>query len=365
MKSPDVNAGQSPPAKETNGVFMLFTVIVPIYNVEKYLEKCIDSILAQTFTDYELLLVDDGSTDRCPEICDAYEKKDKRIKVIHKPNGGLVSARNAGIFAAKGDYITYVDGDDWVKPELLQFVHDRIAESSQQVDMVIFSGERIFSDHNEMIDNRIAEGWYDRERLKKEVFPYLIMKWMDGRPAGHRIEGYTWNKPCRRELQQAYYVRDERIRMFTDEPLTYECMLNCHNVYICNEPLYMYNKTNANSILTLGNRNYLTKSFGYLLAYMNERLKSYGPDIERQLTEYPIFLIRRTINHKLQTEPTFGQAVKSIKDGLKESGILKYIPLKKLPKQRRFLLILMLKLHLYAPAMLMFAIKLRRQNSPK
>jgi hypothetical protein len=127
----------------------------------------------------------------------------------------------------------------------------------------------------------------------------------------------------------------------------------------------MYNKTNANSILTLGNRNYLTKSFGYLLAYMNERLKGYGPDIERQLTEYPIFLIRRTINHKLQTEPTFGQAVKSIKDGLKESGILKYIPLKKLPKQRRFLLILMLKLHLYAPAMLMFAIKLRRQNSPK
>ena len=347
------------------GLLMLFTVIVPVYNVEKYLTKCIDSILSQTFTDFEVILVDDGSTDRCPEICDAYEKKDDRVKVIHKTNGGLVSARNAGIFVARGDYITYVDGDDWIKPNLLQFVRDRIAESSEKVDMVIFSGERVFSDHLELIDHHIAEGWYNRERLEKEVFPWLIMKWMDGRPAGHRIEGYTWNKPCRRELQQAYYVRDERIKMFTDEPLTYECLLNCQNVYICNEPLYMYNKTNANSILTLGNRNYLTKSFGYLLAYMNERLKGYGPDIERQLIEYPIFLIRRTMNQKLKTESSFRQAVKSLKAGLKESGMLRYIPLRKLPKEPRFFLILLLKLRMYQPAMLLFAIKLRRDNRKK
>ena len=103
---------------------MQFSVIVPIFKVEDYIERCIDSILAQTFTDFEVILVDDGSPDRCPQICDEYEKKDQRIRVIHKPNGGLVSARNAGIFAAKGDYITYVDGDDWIKPGLLQFVHE-------------------------------------------------------------------------------------------------------------------------------------------------------------------------------------------------------------------------------------------------
>ena len=341
---------------------MLFTVIVPIYNVEKYLEKCIDSILDQTFTDFELLLVDDGSTDHCPQICDAYEKKDDRVRVIHKANGGLTSARNAGIFSARGDYITYVDGDDWVKPGLLQFVHDRIAESSAQVDMVIFSGEKVFADHSERMDNQIAEGWYDRKRLEKEVFPNLIVKWKDSGPAVHMIQGFTWNKPCRRELQQAYYVRDERIRMFTDEPLTYECMLNCQNVYICNEPLYMYNQTNVNSILTLGKKNYLTESFGYLVAYMQDRMKGYGPDIERQLIEYPVHLITRTVKQKLLVEPSFRQTVKSVNKGLKESGMLRYIPLRRMPKNPKFLFILLLKMHLYTPAVLLCAMKVHKEK---
>ena len=341
---------------------MLFTVIVPIYNVEKFLEKCIDSILEQTFTDFEVLLVDDGSTDRCPQICDAYEKKDHRVRVIHKTNGGLVSARNAGILSAKGDYITYVDGDDWVKPGLLQFVYDKITESSGQVDMVIFSAEKVFADHSERMDNQIAEGWYDRKRLEKEVFPYLIVKWKHDGPAVHMIEGFTWNKPCRRELQQAYYVRDERIRMFTDEPVTYECLLNCQNVYICNEPLYMYNQTNVNSIITLGKKNYLTESFGYLVAYMQERMKGYGPDIERQLIDYPVHLITRTIKQKVQVEPSFRQTVKTIKKGLKESGMLRYIPLGKMRKNSKFILILLLKMHLYTPAVFLCSMKVRKEK---
>ena len=90
------------------------SIIVPIYNVEKYLPRCIESILAQTFTDFELILVDDGSPDRCGEICDYYKKKDKRVKVIHKENGGLSSARNAGINIAIGDYIGFVDSDDYI-----------------------------------------------------------------------------------------------------------------------------------------------------------------------------------------------------------------------------------------------------------
>ena len=91
---------------------MLFSVIVPIYNIEKYIRRCIDSVLLQSFTDFELILVDDGSPDRCGAICDEYAKKDERIKVIHKENGGLVSARQAGIKVASGDYIFHLDGDD-------------------------------------------------------------------------------------------------------------------------------------------------------------------------------------------------------------------------------------------------------------
>ena len=99
---------------------MLFSVIVSIYNIEKYLARCVDSILSQSFGDFELILVDDGSPDNCPDICDEYAKKDARIKVIHKKNGGLVSARQAGIKEAVGDYVFHVDGDDAVLPDALE-----------------------------------------------------------------------------------------------------------------------------------------------------------------------------------------------------------------------------------------------------
>ncbi len=90
----------------------LISVIVPIYGIEKYLGICVESIIKQTYKNLEIILVDDGSNDRCPELCDLYAKKDSRIKVIHKNNGGLVSARKTGIKIASGDYATYVDGDE-------------------------------------------------------------------------------------------------------------------------------------------------------------------------------------------------------------------------------------------------------------
>ena len=91
----------------------LFSIIVPVYKAEKYINECVDSVLAQTFEDFELILADDGSPDRCPEICDEYAKKDSRIKVIHKENGGASSARNSGIEAACGEYVIFLDSDDY------------------------------------------------------------------------------------------------------------------------------------------------------------------------------------------------------------------------------------------------------------
>ena len=93
---------------------ILLSIIVPVYNVGSFLPKCINSIISQTFTDFELILVDDGSTDNSVEICDAAAKKDSRVRVIHKENGGVVSARKAGLSVAVGKYAGYVDGDDWI-----------------------------------------------------------------------------------------------------------------------------------------------------------------------------------------------------------------------------------------------------------
>lgn len=98
----------------------IISIIVPVYNTEKYLRRCIDSVLAQTFTDFELLLIDDGSTDFSPSICDEYARADKRIKTFHKPNGGVSSARNFGLDRANGEWVTFIDSDDYVTPSLLE-----------------------------------------------------------------------------------------------------------------------------------------------------------------------------------------------------------------------------------------------------
>ena len=104
----------------------LLSIIVPVYDVERYLPKCMDSILAQTFTDFELILVEDGSPDNCPALCDAAAEKDARIRVIHQKNGGLSAARNAGLDAARGAWIGFVDSDDYIAPEMYEVLYQAV-----------------------------------------------------------------------------------------------------------------------------------------------------------------------------------------------------------------------------------------------
>ena len=107
----------------------LVTVVIPIYNVEKYLDRCINSIVNQTYKNREIILVDDGSPDNCPKICDAWAKKDDRIVVIHKENGGVSSAHNKGLDVATGDYITFVDSDDFIEDDMLSSLFNAIGDA--------------------------------------------------------------------------------------------------------------------------------------------------------------------------------------------------------------------------------------------
>lgn len=122
---------------------MLVSVVIPVYKVERYLPNCIESILRQTFKDFELILVDDGSPDNCGEICEEYAQKDSRIKVVHQPNGGLSAARNTGIDIAKGDYLTFVDSDDFVFPHYLEILVKMCREND--ADMAVCSMVRCSS----------------------------------------------------------------------------------------------------------------------------------------------------------------------------------------------------------------------------
>ena len=107
----------------------LISVIVPIYNVDKYLDACIESAVSQSYRNIEIILVDDGSTDRCPEICDAWAEKDSRIRVIHKENGGLSDARNKGMASSTGAFISFVDSDDILEPEYIEYLYRAICET--------------------------------------------------------------------------------------------------------------------------------------------------------------------------------------------------------------------------------------------
>ncbi|SHK75992.1 MULTISPECIES: glycosyltransferase [unclassified Fibrobacter] len=116
----------------------LISIIVPIYKVEPYLHRCVDSIINQTYQDLEIILVDDGSPDNCPQICDEYQQKDSRIKVIHKPNGGLSDARNAGLDIAQGEYIIFVDSDDFIHPEMAAVLFELLQKNGSDIAICNF-----------------------------------------------------------------------------------------------------------------------------------------------------------------------------------------------------------------------------------
>ncbi|MCI7791582.1 MAG: glycosyltransferase [Lachnospiraceae bacterium] len=123
----------------------LISIIVPVYNMERYLERCMNSIWQQTYTNLEIILVDDGSTDQSPQMCDDYARKDNRIKVVHKQNGGLSDARNAGLAIASGAYIGYVDSDDWIEPDMYERMYQACVEHDAQVAVCRYA--QVYKDH--------------------------------------------------------------------------------------------------------------------------------------------------------------------------------------------------------------------------
>ncbi|SDB66473.1 glycosyltransferase family 2 protein [Butyrivibrio sp. INlla16] len=142
-----------------------FSLILPIYNVEAYLQRCVDSIISQNFDDYEIILVDDGSTDSCPALCDEICTTDERIRVIHKKNGGLSSARNAGIEVANGEYVFYIDSDDWIEPNALLTLHNTLENGS--CDILKFNFKYMPSGKEEK--SSIMPGKYDANDIHKWI----------------------------------------------------------------------------------------------------------------------------------------------------------------------------------------------------
>lgn len=151
----------------------LISVIVPVYNAEKYLETCVNSIINQKYTNLEIILVDDGSKDNSLDLCKKYAEKDNRIKVIHKENGGVSTARNAGIESASGDFIAFVDSDDYIDENMYFNMMQKVEEYN--CDMVMCDCYKVNGENKEIFTHDIRDGFYDKEQLYKEYFDKLLM----------------------------------------------------------------------------------------------------------------------------------------------------------------------------------------------
>lgn len=210
----------------------LVSIIVPIYNVEQYLEKCIKSIINQTIKDLEIILVDDGSTDSSPQICDFFCSRDDRIQVIHKKNGGLVSARKAGVAAAAGEYIGYVDGDDWIEPEL----YERMLDYAVRYKADIVETEH-FTDAGTAsvrVKSKLGYGRYDAG----ELIPIMLC---DNDFNECRIQPFLWSKLLNRRLLEKHQMQvDEGILCGEDIAVTYPYILEAESIYIADYAGYHY-----------------------------------------------------------------------------------------------------------------------------
>lgn len=203
----------------------MISVIVPIYKVEPYLKRCLDSLLAQTYTKFELILVEDGSPDRCGEICEDYARRDPRIRVIHKRNGGLSDARNAGLAAAAGEYIAFVDSDDWVSPDYLRVLLEVLETSGSEIcecEMRRTAGEE---DEEYCVPDASPEIYGTEEALKELICDSVFHQ-------------HVWNKLYKKCcLENVLFPVG---KMNEDEFWTYRVFGNADRIAKTNQVLYYY-----------------------------------------------------------------------------------------------------------------------------
>ncbi len=248
------------------------SVIVPIYRVEKYLPACIDSILNQTFTDFELILVDDGSPDRCPEICDETAKRDARVRVIHQANAGLSAARNAGIEVAHGAWLSFVDSDDFLAPDFLETLHDAAVRAGADcalcgVQLTDEAGQKIGQPLS--VADGVRTGRSILETLcRASEIPYLV----------------AWNKLYRRDVFQT--LRYPVGMQNEDTYLAAELFDTVQTVICVSKPMYFY-RQRADSIMhtavTTRNLDRMW-AFEHCFAYFEARgLEALMPDAEKKM----------------------------------------------------------------------------------
>ena len=240
----------------------LVSVIVPVYNVEKYVGRCLQTIMQQTYQNIEIIIVDDGSPDRSGLICEEIAQKDSRIRVIHQENQGLSGARNTGIEAANGAYLAFVDSDDWIRSEMIEVLYNLMQQTDAEIGAC---GTEICSDSGHVAyysDNQEEVCVFTRNEAMQELLE------------DHRIRNVTWNKLYRKAVFEE--VRFPRGMIFEDIATTYKVLDLAERVAYCGRPLYCYYKSEESIIRS----NFSAKKFDKVIALKMraEFYKSHYPE---------------------------------------------------------------------------------------
>lgn len=275
----------------------LVSVIIPVYNVEKYLEECLNSVINQTYRNLEIILVDDGSTDNSSFICDKYVGTDDRIIVIHQKNMGLVGARKSGVLAATGDIATFVDSDDWLDLNMYEVMVKEMAESG--ADIVTSGLIREYERHFVSDMESIEPGTYSGEILEKVIKSNFIdtEKFFKS-----NISMHIYNKLFERKLLlKNELLIPENISIAEDAACVYPCILDADKITVIDRCFYHY-RIRSNSIMGQSNDTDIIK-IKALYQYLYHRFNSYPSklDLERQLRLLIIYCVLLVSPRKLMT----------------------------------------------------------------
>lgn len=284
------------------------SVIIPVYNVEKYFNQCMESVFSQTYANLEIILVDDGSTDNSGTMCDGYKEKDQRIVVIHKQNGGLSSARNAALEIATGEYVCFIDSDDFVENNLIELTVDKLEKTGADVCMFsyyTYNGEKSIP-HTRPLDKEI----YKKDEILSTVMPMFIgQKGADGGV----LLGFVCCQVFRKSTIGYQRFKSERDYYAEDVVFDLEFYSDIDKMCVINKPLYYYRY--VESSLSNGYRKNLFDKFMQLYDFKADAvIKCNLPDCEDRLNRVAFrSAIGGVLNVKKATELTNKEKRKEIK----------------------------------------------------
>lgn len=324
----------------------MLSIVVPVYNVSPFLDNCVESIINQTYSDLEIILVDDGSTDDSGKKCDLFAEKDSRIKVIHKKNGGLMSAWKTGVTVANGDYVGFVDSDDYIDPNMFEVLLS--SAESNNADIALCGIIREYDTHCEKETFYLKSGVYTRAEIETQVFPIMIS---NGTMLNRGLSPNRVNKLFKKELLlNNLEFCDERISLGEDLVTTFACMCDVQTLVILDDFFPYHYKIRGTSIMGGYNPHFFAQSvlLKSVLSEISNQKKAY--DFSLQLNNDFLSLCFYGIERNISSgKIDHKQAVEYIKKTVCSEDYKSVLNKETLTKNNKkcYLYKILVKLHLY------------------